>query len=150
MYALLLTSLSGDVVLLTDGSELDPGDASLIRSARVVVRRDPVARLEGAHGGLARVVFADGSADERVGLFLMPKIVRSALAVDLGCELDESGAIVTDEDGRTSVPRRVRRGRRGGREEGRRDRGRRWSRAAYAINAGLARSAPTALSRGRV
>src|SRR5919201_2701913 len=69
-YALLLGSLSDDVVLLTDGSELEPADAALLRSAGVVVRDDPVARLEAEGDKLARIVFADGSTDARSALFL--------------------------------------------------------------------------------
>jgi thioredoxin reductase len=53
---------------------------------------------------LERVVFADGSSDDRAGLFFVPTFAPSALPAQLGCELDESGAIVVDEDGGTSVP----------------------------------------------
>jgi thioredoxin reductase len=103
--ALLLTSLSDDVVLLTDGnSDLDPDEAERLRHAGVVIRDDPVARLEAEGDKLARVVFADGSTDARSGLFFMPSFTPSPLPAQLGCELDESGAIVIDEDGRTSVP----------------------------------------------
>jgi thioredoxin reductase len=103
--ALLLTSLSDDVVLLTDGSsDLDPGGAERLRQTGVVIRDDPIARLEAEGGKLARVVFADGSSDERAGLFFAPTFTPSPLPAQLGCELDESGALVIDEDGATSVP----------------------------------------------
>ena len=103
--ALLLTSLSDDVVLLTDGnSDLDPDEAEQLRETGVVIRNDPVARLEAEGGKLARVVFADGSTDDRTGLFFVPSFTPSPLPAQLGCELDESGAVVIDEDGRTSVP----------------------------------------------
>ena len=103
--ALLLTSLSDDVVLLTDGnSGLDPGEAQQLRQTGVVIRDHPVARLEAEGGKLARVVFADGSTDDRTGLFFMPGFTPSLLPAQLGCELDESGAVLIDEDGRTSVP----------------------------------------------
>jgi thioredoxin reductase len=149
-YALLLTSLSGDVVLLTDGAVLDPAEAAVLRSARVVVRDDRVARLEGEQGRLARVVFADGSTDERAGLFLMPSLVRSALAGELGCELDKSGAIVTDEDGRTSLPGVFAAGDAAVGKKAVVIAAAAGSRAAYAVNAGLARGAlPVALGRAR-
>lgn len=103
--ALLLTSLSDDIVLLTDGnSDLDPDEAEQLRQAGVVIRDDPVARLEAEGGRLARVVFADGSTDDRTGLFFVPSFTPSPLPAQLGCELDESGAIVIDEDGGTSAP----------------------------------------------
>ena len=69
-----------------------------------MIRDDPVARLEAEGGKLARVVFADGSTDDRTGLFFVPSFTPSPLPAQLGCELDASGAIVIDEDGRTSVP----------------------------------------------
>ena len=103
--ALLLTSLSDDVVLLTDGSsDLDPDMAERLRKTGVVIRDDPVARLEAEGGKLARVVFADGSSDDRAGLFFAPSFTPSPLPSQLSCELDESGAVVVDEDGATSVP----------------------------------------------
>jgi thioredoxin reductase len=103
--ALLLTSLSDDVALLTDGSsDLDPDGAERLRQTGVVIRDDPIARLEAEGGKLARVVFADGSSDERAGLFFAPTFTPSPLPAQLGCELDESGALVIDEDGATSVP----------------------------------------------
>jgi thioredoxin reductase len=103
--ALLFTSLSDDVVLLTDGnSHLESQEAEQLAQAGVPVREDRVDSLEAEDGRLARIVFADGSADDRAGLFFVPSFTPSPLASQLGCELDESGAIVIDEDGRTSVP----------------------------------------------
>jgi thioredoxin reductase len=138
--ALLLTSLSGDVVLLTDGgSDLDPDEADRLGQAGVAIREDRVARLESEGGWLARVVFADGSTDDRAGLFVAPTFARSPLAAQLGCELDESGAIVIDEDGRTSVAGVFAAG------DATTDKkavvlaAAAGSRAAYAINGGLAR-----------
>ena len=137
--ALLLTSLSDDVVLLTDGSsDLDPDGAERRRQTGVVTRDDPIARLEAEGGKLARVVFADGSSDERAGLFFVPTFTPSPLPAQLGCELDESGALVIDEDGATSVPGVFAAG------DATTDKkavvlaAAAGSRAAYAINAGLA------------
>jgi thioredoxin reductase len=137
--ALLLTSLSDDVVLLTDGnSDLDPDEAEQLRQRGIAIRDDPVARLEAEGGKLARVVFADGSTDDRTGLFFVPTLTPSPLPGQLGCELDESGEIVIDEDGRTSVPGVFAAG------DATTDKkavvlaAAAGSRAAYAINAGLA------------
>jgi thioredoxin reductase len=103
--ALLLTTLSDDVVLLTNGdSSLEPADVSKLESAGVGIRDDPVARLESENGRLARIRFADGSSDDRAGLFYAPEFTPSPLPAQLGCELDEKGSMVIDEDGRTSVP----------------------------------------------
>jgi thioredoxin reductase len=104
-HALLLTSLSDDVVLLTDGdSSLDPDEERRLTSAGIEVRDDRVAGLEAEGGRLARIRFADGSSDDRAGLFLAPRFVPSPLPTQLGCEVDEDGILVIDEDGRTSIP----------------------------------------------
>jgi thioredoxin reductase len=103
--ALLLTSLSDDVVLLTNGdANLEPDEQSRLEAAGVVIRDDQVARLEAEDGRLSRIRFADGSSDNRAGLFFTPGFTPSPLPAQLGCELDENGSMVIDEDGRTSVP----------------------------------------------
>jgi thioredoxin reductase len=141
-HALLLTSLSDDVVLLTDSdSSLDPEEEKRLASAGIEIRDDPVARLEAEDGRLARIRFADGSSDDRAGLFVLPRFVPSRLPVQLGCEIDEDGMMVIDEDGRSSVT--------GVFGAGDATVGKAavvlaaaaGSRAAYAINAGLARNA---------
>ena len=102
--ALMLASLSDDIALLTDGSsDLEPDEAELLRSAGVRFRDDPVARVEAGHDGGVRVVFADGSTDDRAGFFVVPEATPSPLVAELGCDI-ESGEIVVDGDGRTSVP----------------------------------------------
>jgi thioredoxin reductase len=137
--ALLLSSLSDDVVLLTDGSsDLDPDEAEQLRRRGIVIRDDAVARLEGGDGRLARVVFADGSTDDRPGLFFVPSFTPSPLAAQLGCEVDQSDAVVIDEDGRTSVPDVFAAGDTTTDKKAVVLAAAAGSRAAYAINAGLA------------
>jgi thioredoxin reductase len=138
--ALLLTSLSDDIVLLTGGSfDLDSDEAQRLRQAGVTVRDDPLARLEAEDGKLARIVFVDGSTEERDGLFLVPGFTRSPIAGQLGCELDESGSIVIDEDGRSSAPGVFAAGDATTDKKAAVLAAAAGSRAAYAINADLAR-----------
>jgi thioredoxin reductase len=138
-----LRSLSDDVVLLSDGADdLDPEEGRLLRAAGVVVRSDRVARLEAEDGKLARIVFDDGSADERAAMFLVPTVAPSPLVRELGLDVDQSGQIVTDADGRTSLAGVFAAG------DATTDRkavalaAAAGSRAAYVINAGLARGTP--------
>ncbi len=103
--ALLLTSLSDDVVLLTNGdSNLESDDASELEAAGVVIRDDPVARLESEDGRLARIRFADGSSDDRAGLFYAPRFTPSPAAGPARLRARREGLMVIDDDGRTSVP----------------------------------------------
>jgi len=103
-FALLLTSLSDDVVLITNGdSKLEPDERNRLEGAGVMIRDDPVARLESEDGRLARIRFSDGSSDDRAGLFYAPRFTPSPLPAQLGCELDDNGMMVIDDGGHTSV-----------------------------------------------
>jgi thioredoxin reductase len=148
--ALLLTSLSDDIVLLTDGnSDLESDEAERLASAGVVVRDDRVARLEAEGGKLARIAFADGSTEDRAGLFFVPSFTQSPLPAQLDCELDDSGAVVIDEDGRTSVPGVFAAGDATTDKKAAVLAAAAGSRAAYAINAGLARGLLPVTDRSR-
>jgi thioredoxin reductase len=97
-YAQLLTGWSDDVVLCTDGAAplVDPG---------VRVRAEPIRALVGRGGRLERIEFAGGPAEQRTALFFSPRVGQpDALARDLGCEIDERGLVVADDEGRTRVP----------------------------------------------
>lgn len=101
--ALVLASWSNDVVLCTDGAP-DPG-GDVLAAAGVRVRTERIARLAGADGALQRIEFATGGAENREALFVNTRRDQpNGLAAALGCELTGAGTIVTDADGRTSVP----------------------------------------------
>jgi thioredoxin reductase len=101
--ALVLAGWSDDVVLCTDGAP-DPG-GPLLAAAGVRVRAEPIARLAGRDGRLARIEFTRGPAERRDALFVNTRRDQpNGIAAALGCELTGAGTIVTDPDGRTSVP----------------------------------------------
>jgi thioredoxin reductase len=101
--ALVLAGWSNDVVLCTDGAP-DPGGA-VLAAAGVRVRTEAIAGLAGKDGRLERIEFTHGPAERREALFVTTRRDQpNGLAASLGCELTEAGTIVTDADGRTSVP----------------------------------------------
>jgi thioredoxin reductase len=101
--ALVLAGWSNDVVLCTDGGPAV--DHETLAAAGVRVRTEPIARLVGTDGRLERIEFAHGPAERREALFVNTRRDQpNGLAAALGCELTEAGTIVTDADGRTSVP----------------------------------------------
>ena len=116
--ALFIRNWSRDLVLLTDGpAKLDEEDRQRLGALGVPVREERISRLEGdpgrepgaAGGGLERVVFEDGSTLASEGLFYVPpQSQRSALAEDLGCELERrahSLVVASDPTTReTTVP----------------------------------------------
>lgn len=69
------------------------------------VREEPIARLAGEGGQIARIEFTAGPCERRDALFVNTRRDQpNGLAASLGCELTAAGTIVTDADGRTGVP----------------------------------------------
>ena len=103
--ALGLKTWSADVVLLTGGRRLAREEAERLVRNGVAIRREKVARMEGAEGRLERVVFASGEPLERTAMFFHSGAhQRSPLADRLGCEFDRRGAVRTNQFEGTRVP----------------------------------------------
>jgi thioredoxin reductase len=103
--ALVVSEWSRDVVLLTDGPARLDGQREALARAGVRVREERVRELVGGEGWLHRIEFESGPAEERDAMFVRTyRGQPNGLAEALGCELSEAGTIVTDVDGRTSVP----------------------------------------------
>jgi thioredoxin reductase len=103
--ALSLTSWSTDVLLCTGGADLPVGAAARLAAAGVRIREEPVVRLEGKDGRLARIVFASGEAAQRSALFVVAgQRQRSQLAERLGCRFTERGTVDTGTCEVTNVP----------------------------------------------
>ena len=69
------------------------------------VRTEPIARLAGSDGDLARIEFTHGPAEHRDALFVNTRRDQpNGLAAALGCDLADGGTILTDGDGRTNIP----------------------------------------------
>jgi thioredoxin reductase len=102
----LLTRLSSDLVLLTDGSSaIGKEEMKKLAALGVGIRKEKISRLEGEDGRLRRILFENGEEIERRGLFLRPgRVQRSDLARKLGCRITGEGVVEADADGSTNVP----------------------------------------------
>ena len=103
--ALLLVSLSGDAVLLTDGdADLPAEQSERLAAAGVALVNSRVGRIR-EHGNGLRIVFTGRAPLARRALFIQPKpALESDLAVSLGATLADVGSVQTDAAGQTSVP----------------------------------------------
>ena len=96
---------TADVVLCTGGASLTDDDRVRCAALGIRIRTEPVARLDGRHGRLERIVFASGDPLSRDGLFFSAEQrQRSSLAAELGCEFTNTGAVATNEGESTRVP----------------------------------------------
>ena len=104
--SLELTAWSRDILLCTDGpSEIDARKVARLNRNGIVVREEPVVRLEGTDGMLERIVFAGASPSERKALFFTTwQHQQSHLAVQLGCEFNDKGTVRTGKYETTHLP----------------------------------------------
>jgi thioredoxin reductase len=101
-----LTGWTRDILLCTDGnSGFNSAQRDELERNRIRVVETKVAALEGSHGRLRAVLFADGERIARRGLFFdTPSRGQSSLADSLGCRYARHGGILCGQFEATSVP----------------------------------------------
>src|SRR6266487_3362289 len=103
--AVHLTRWSPDVLLCSNGAQVDDDTRRLLAARNLRLREEPIARLDGGDGKLERIVFADGEPEARSAAFLhAPTRQRSDLPSRLGCTLGDDGSVMVDDLAHTSVP----------------------------------------------
>ncbi len=101
--AAMLAPIASEVVVLTDGDELDDANAAQLRSLGASVRTEVVAGFCPSSLGAA-VSFAAGPGLEVGGVLVATTFAQSApFAADLGLHLLPSGCVEVDAMGRTSL-----------------------------------------------
>ena len=104
--ALELTGWSRDLIVCTDGpATISTADRQQLEGLNIPVREECIARLEGADGQLERIVFDNGDALPRRGMFFNTgQDQRCDFAARLGCDFTDRGAVRTGEYEMTNVP----------------------------------------------
>ncbi|WP_207782427.1 NAD(P)/FAD-dependent oxidoreductase [Phytoactinopolyspora limicola] len=103
--ALQLSRFASDVVLCTDGAQLDPETRAVLEAQGLAVNEAPLAGLVGRDGVLERIEFTDGPALARDAVFVQNVAYQaSPLAEELGCAVLPDGCVEVNEYGQTSVP----------------------------------------------
>ena len=98
---------SRDVTLLTlgQGMDLDADERRRIAEHGIKVVHEPVAALEVAGGRIVALRTASGAEHRFEVLYSALGLkLRSELALALGTEHDQSGALLVDDHNRTTVP----------------------------------------------
>jgi thioredoxin reductase len=110
-FCMYMLTWTRDLVLLTDSHPADMSTEALeaLNHHGISIRREAVVKLEGEGGQLRRAVFHEGPPEEVEALFFhIASGPGSTLAADLGCKLDEDGALEgileIDRDFQTTVP----------------------------------------------
>jgi thioredoxin reductase len=103
-YAQIVRQWSDDVVLFTSPAHLTDDDRDQLTARSIVVEGEAdqvVVKDDRLHG----ITTADGRCIERDVVFVPPRFVpNDDVLVGLGCDLDDTGWVVTDATGLTSIP----------------------------------------------
>jgi thioredoxin reductase len=104
-HAHLLRQWSDDVVFFAHTYPITTDERAALHARRVHVVDGLVARLSVSDDRLDAVLLTDGRAIPRAAIFIRPALrpPNDGLIQSLGCEVDESGFVLVDETGRTSV-----------------------------------------------
>ncbi|MGE5351016.1 MAG: NAD(P)/FAD-dependent oxidoreductase [Acidobacteriota bacterium] len=100
-----LKTWSQDVILCSDGlARLTSEDRKILELHNIKVYTREIARLEGRHGLLQRIVFKNRSSVERDVLFFSTgQKQKSDLAERLGCHFNDKGFIPTNKKQQTNI-----------------------------------------------
>lgn len=104
--ALLLTQWTNDLIVFTNGvAHVSADDERALARLGVGIERRPIDDVVGEKGVMTGVRLVDGTVIDRAGGFVRPAwspALDFAAALDL--DRDSDGYLVTDRQGRTSVP----------------------------------------------
>lgn len=103
--SLSLKTWSPDVVLCSDGlARLSREDKKTLENHKVRIYTGRIARLEGQHGLLQKIIFQNGDFLERDALFFSTgQKQKSGLAESLGCFFTNKGFIPTNKKQQTNI-----------------------------------------------
>ncbi|HEX8546619.1 MAG TPA: NAD(P)/FAD-dependent oxidoreductase [Cytophagaceae bacterium] len=103
--AVTLTTWSDDIILFTDGKEINEEERMLLNLKGIKTIDTKIKNLLGTDGMLEKVVLEDGREIKREALFFTTEqYQRSNIAAQLGCAFTHLGVVATDKHQQTNVP----------------------------------------------
>lgn len=104
--AQIISGWTSRYTICTDGpDEMTEEERKELQAHHIPVFTSPVKHIESSDGMVRQVVLEDGVVVSCTGIFFAPQLVAgSELPGQLGCSLTETGTVVVDEYGKTSIP----------------------------------------------
>lgn len=100
----LLYNWSQDLIVFTNGHQLSDIIQNEFQRKKIMVYTAIIKNLHGDEGNLYSIELETGENIVRSGGFVVPSFYRpNNLAIQLNCQVDENGGIITDNAGRTTV-----------------------------------------------
>jgi thioredoxin reductase len=104
-HAQLLRQWSSDIVYFPNTDTPTGDEREQLAACEINVIEGPVRRLVVEHDQLCGLELEDGTIVPRSAVFVRPRLApNDGLLTGLGCAVDETGWVVADPTGRTSVP----------------------------------------------
>jgi hypothetical protein len=98
-----LLTWSDDIVLCTNGMEIEAGQTKELQLQGISIRKEPISGFSGVSGALEDILFINGPPLKRKAAFFYPKqYQQSSLAAKLGCRVSDGGTI---EAGKLQIAR---------------------------------------------
>ncbi|MDQ0114139.1 NAD(P)/FAD-dependent oxidoreductase [Paenibacillus harenae] len=103
--AKVLSGWSNQTVICSNGpDELTAEQREELMRHNVAIYDSPIQLIESTDGYVSRIKLEDGSAVDCTGIFFAPRLAAgSDLPDSLGCKMTETGTVVADGFGKTSV-----------------------------------------------
>lgn len=103
--SLPMKNWSNDIVLFTDGTELNEEQLQKLAEKKIRVRTEKISRILGKDGKLQEIELENGEVEKRDALFFnTPSFIRSKLLEQLGCPFTNEDGVETGKYERTEVP----------------------------------------------
>ncbi|MBD3920481.1 NAD(P)/FAD-dependent oxidoreductase [Paenibacillus sp. PR3] len=104
--AKMIPGWSSRYAICTNGpDELTEEEREELRQHGVPVYDAPIRSIVSNDGKVERVELEDGTSVSCTGIFFAPQLtIGSELPASIGCEMKETGSVITDALGRTNVP----------------------------------------------
>lgn len=100
----LLYNWSKDLIVFTNGHQISDIVRNEFQRKKIMVYTAIIKNLHGDEGNLYSIELETGENIVRSGGFVVPRFNRpNNLAIQLKCQVDENGGIITDSAGRTTV-----------------------------------------------
>jgi thioredoxin reductase len=104
-YAQIVRQWSDDVVLFAPAGNLSDEEREQLTARGIGIVEGQVAQVVVKDDALRAVALEDGRSVPRDVVFVPPRFVPNAeVFIDLNCDIDEGGWVVTDGTGKTTVP----------------------------------------------
>lgn len=104
--AKVLSGWTDNNTICTNGpDELTDEQRDELKRHNITLLDSPIQRIESTEGMVQEIKLEDGTSVPCTGIFFAPKLAAgSALPEALGCQMSETGTVITDGFGKTNVP----------------------------------------------